>query len=309
MERANAGVKIYLLYDDVGCFWLPRAYKEPAAYGRYQHARLQPPPPLPAVPRSDAHPVPQSSQDRGAPTARRPGSAGSTSATSIWGAAKRFGRWRDTHVRIKGPAVLAADLQLPRGLAVGDGRGADRGLPTSPDVAGDQSVLIMPTGPADKLESCAIAFDDVIGQSKERLWIVSPYFVPDVSMETALYAAALRGRRRAHPDPGEAGPPHRLAREHRARVPDDRARYGRSTAIRAGSCTRRSILVDDRIGGVGTVNFDNRSFRINFEMTMWFTHERDGQRCREDAARRDFAAAKKVGLDKRGRRRAGRCAS
>ncbi|MDO8360320.1 MAG: cardiolipin synthase, partial [Devosia sp.] len=28
IERANAGVKVYLLYDDVGCFWLPRAYKQ-----------------------------------------------------------------------------------------------------------------------------------------------------------------------------------------------------------------------------------------------------------------------------------------
>ncbi len=51
----------------------------------------------------------------------------------------------------------------------------------------------MPTGPADKLESCAIAFDDVTRPVERRLWIVSPYFVPDTSMETALYAAALRG--------------------------------------------------------------------------------------------------------------------
>ena len=34
------------------------------------------------------------------------------------------------------------------------------------------------------------------------------------------------------------------------------------------------ILVDDKIAGVGTVNFDNRSFRINFEITLWFTHQK-----------------------------------
>ena len=32
------------------------------------------------------------------------------------------------------------------------------------------------------------------------------------------------------------------------------------------------ILIDEQITGVGTVNFDNRSFAINFELTLWFTH-------------------------------------
>lgn len=90
------------------------------------------------------------------------------------GRSKRFGPWRDTHVRIKGPAVLAADLSFREDWQWATGEELT-GLPTSTEIARDQSVLIMPTGPADKLvESCAIAFDDVIGQSKERLWIVSP---------------------------------------------------------------------------------------------------------------------------------------
>src|SRR5690606_40406291 len=58
---------------------------------------------------------------------------------------------------------------------------------------GDQPVLVMPTGPADKLEDCAIAFTEVISRATERLWIVSPYFVPGIEIQTALYAASLRG--------------------------------------------------------------------------------------------------------------------
>ena len=38
-----------------------------------------------------------------------------------------------------------------------------------------------------------------------------------------------------------------------------------------GFLHQKVILVDDKIAGVGTVNFDNRSFRINFEITLWFT--------------------------------------
>jgi cardiolipin synthase len=33
-------------------------------------------------------------------------------------------------------------------------------------------------------------------------------------------------------------------------------------------------LLDDDLVSIGTVNFDNRSFQINFELTLWFTHER-----------------------------------
>ena len=69
----------------------------------------------------------------------------------------------------------------------------------------------------------------------------------------------------------------------------------------SGFLHTKAILVDDRIAGVGTVNFDNRSFRINFEITMWFTHERTIKDV-EKMLRKDFAAAKKVDLDKRGAR-------
>ena len=112
IERAKAGVKIYLLYDDVGCFWLPRRLQasgcaRPAsastasttATGSCASS---------ARPASSTATTARSSWS----TARRPGSAGSMSATSIWAARKRFGRWRDTHVRIKGPAVLAAELSF-----------------------------------------------------------------------------------------------------------------------------------------------------------------------------------------------------
>ncbi len=40
--------------------------------------------------------------------------------------------------------------------------------------------------------------------------------------------------------------------------------------------------MDDRIASVGSVNFDNRSFAINFEITLWFTDPKtiDGGRRR-----------------------------
>src|SRR5690606_6029506 len=70
-------------------------------------------------------------------------------------------------------------------------------LPNAPpkqlETFGEDSVLVMGSGPADELEGCAIAFTDLIGRARERLWIVSPCFVPDTDIRTALFAARLRG--------------------------------------------------------------------------------------------------------------------
>ena len=298
IERAGAGVKIYLLFDDVGCFWLPRAYKKKLRDAginmrgfNHRHRFLRFLGPTRIQYRNHRKIVVADGKEAWI--------GGLNVGDEYMGRSKRFGPWRDTHVRIKGPAVLAADLSFRV-----DWQGATgeelTGLPGSTEIAGDQSVLIMPTGPADALESCAIAFDDIIGQSKQRLWIVSPYFVPDVSMETALYAAAMRGVDVRILIPEK--PDHlivwlaSIAHAYKMIAHGiDIYRYPK------GFLHEKVILVDDRIAGVGTVNFDNRSFRINFEITMWFTHERMLDDV-EKMLRKDFSVAKKVDLSKRGGR-------
>ena len=44
---------------------------------------------------------------------------------------------------------------------------------------GKTVALCLPTGPADELETCTLFFLDAINAAEERLWIASPYFVPD----------------------------------------------------------------------------------------------------------------------------------
>jgi cardiolipin synthase len=57
----------------------------------------------------------------------------------------------------------------------------------------DQSVLVLATGPADEAERCSLAFVRAVNSARSRLWISSPYFVPDSTVLTALQLAALRG--------------------------------------------------------------------------------------------------------------------
>ena len=166
IERANAGVKIYLLYDDVGCFWLPRAYKQRLrAAGikmhgfNHRHRFLRFLGPTRIQYRNHRKIVVADGKEAWI--------GGLNVGDEYMGRSKRFGPLARHACPDQGTGRPRGRSQFPRGLAMGDRRGTDRDLPTSTEVAGDQSVLIMPTGPADALESCAIAFDDVIGQSQE----------------------------------------------------------------------------------------------------------------------------------------------
>ena len=290
IERAKAGVKVYLLYDDVGSFWLPRAYKGRLRKAgirvsgfNHQHRILRLLGPTRIQYRNHRKIVIADGKEAWI--------GGLNVGDEYMGRSKVFGHWRDTHVRFKGPGVLAATLSFQEDWQWATGEEL-RDLPASTEIAGDQSMLLMPTGPADELESCAIAFDDVIGQSQKRLWIVSPYFVPDLSMETALFAAQMRGVdvRILIPEL----PDHRLVWLASIAYANRMVHHGVDMyRYPSGFLHEKVILVDDKLAGVGTVNFDNRSFRINFEITMWFAGEKMIADV-EKMLKRDFADANKV---------------
>lgn len=270
IERAQAGVAVYLLYDDVGCFWLPRSYKQRlraagvrvAGFNqRHRILRLLGPTRINY----------RNHRKMLVVDGREAWTGGLNVGDEYMGKSPVFGRWRDTHVRVAGPAAIAAALTFREDWQWATGEELRPDIPSPIRIAGDQPVLVMPTGPADMLEDCAIAFNEVIARAERRLWIVSPYFVPDLDMQTSLYAAAMRGVDVRVLVPQK--PDHRLvwlaSIAHAHRMISHGVKIYRYTQ---GFLHEKVILVDDKIAGVGTVNFDNRSFRINFEVTLWFTH-------------------------------------
>jgi cardiolipin synthase len=111
-------------------------------------------------------------------------------------------------------------------------------------------------------------FTHVINSARERVWIASPYFVPDEGVMNALRLAALRGVDVRILIPNE--PDHLLvylaAFHFYEEMKDSGIDIYRYTD---GFMHGKSILVDD-VSAVGTANFDNRSFRLNFEITAFF---------------------------------------
>lgn len=205
----------------------------------------------------------------------------------------KYGNWRDTHLRVAGPSVMqlqlifAADWFFAKNELLISRWDVDASLDE-----GSPRTLILASGPSDHFERCTLFFLSVIASAEERLWIASPYFVPDESVLYALQLAALRGVK---------------IRILLPMKPDQilvwLASFAMLTELKHanieiyrythGFLHHKCLLVDRSLASVGTANFDNRSFRLNFEVTCLVA---DAEFVDEMEAMfvRDFARSRKI---------------
>ncbi|MCB1685933.1 MAG: cardiolipin synthase [Pseudomonadales bacterium] len=175
--------------------------------------------------------------------------------------------WRDTHVRVRGPAAIAAQIPF-----LEDWFWASGELPTvhwepQPASQSNQRVLVLPGGPADSRDTCGLFFLQAIHAARHRLWIVSPYFVPNSSIIDALQLAALRGVdvRILLPQRADS----RLVQlAGYAYVPELVRQGVKLYRYHEGFLHQKVLLADDDFAAIGTANLDNRSFRLNFEILV-----------------------------------------
>lgn len=183
----------------------------------------------------------------------------------------KFGNWRDTHACLEGPLVAQLQLVFAEDWHWATGEVLIDELFWEPEKAeDDMTALLMATGPADDMETGALFFFSCIAQAKERVWIASPYFVPDTDILTALKFAAVRGVdvRILVPEMIDHTVPWLAAF---AYFDEIRAAGASVWRYDDGFMHQKVVLVDDTLAAVGTTNMDNRSFRLNFEaMAMFF---------------------------------------
>jgi len=210
------------------------------------------------------------------------------------GITEKFDGWRDTHMRITGPAAVGVRISFAM-----DWYWARREFyeldPTMPKPAGTAEVLTLPTGPADPLESCSLMFIRAINAAKKRFWIASPYFVPDSAVLKALQLAAMRGVDVRIMLPQK--PDQLLVYLAGFSCLNDLQLQGiRVFRYNKGFLHQKAFLVDDNFCGIGTANLDNRSFRLNFEITMLVE---DKSFCQQVEAMfmADFACCVETGTD------------
>jgi cardiolipin synthase A/B len=175
--------------------------------------------------------------------------------------------WRDTHLHIQGPAALAAQATF-----VSDWYWASRDflaeLSWQPQPAddNDKRVLVLASGPADPQETASLFFTNVLNLARERIWIATPYFIPDEATMVALRLALLKGIevRIITPRLNDNWFVRHAANVYISELSGLGAKI---YFYEQGFMHQKVMLVDDRLSFIGTVNFDNRSFRLNFEIT------------------------------------------
>jgi cardiolipin synthase len=171
--------------------------------------------------------------------------------------------WRDTQLELSGPAV--ADLQR---LFADDWQwitAARPALPVMPPADGHASALIVASGPADPQETGSLFFTAAIHAARERVWLSTPYFVPDHAVRAALQLAVLRGVDvrvliPARPDHHTVFLASTLHAHHAVRAGIRVFRY------QPGFLHQKALLIDRDCAAIGSMNLDSRSFRLNFEV-------------------------------------------
>jgi cardiolipin synthase A/B len=298
IRKAAEGVRVYFLYDEIGSYPLSRRYERELAEAGVQIRPFR----TTKGPRNRFQLNFRNHRKIVVADGRIAFVGGLNFGDEYLGRDPKIGPWRDTHVRIAGPAVHVAQLAF-----LEDWYWATHEVPVldwNPRAAagGTQDVLVLATGPDDDLETCDLFFVQAINAARQRLWIASPYFVPDRQVMVALQLAALRGVdvRIMLPE----NPDHLLVYLSSFSFLDEAERAGvKIYRYRPGFMHHKVLLIDGDLAAVGTANLDNRSFRLNFEITVIVDDEgfasdvsamfeHDFTRCRlakpEDLAHRSY---------------------
>ena len=266
LERAKAGVRCCVLYDEVGSK-LPGAYiEELAAAG------------VPVLPfntrqgRANHFQINFRNHRKIVVVDGREAWVGGLNVGDEYkGLDPKIGFWRDTHLRLAGPVVQCVQVSLVEDWhwASGDLLSGLNWDPQPAPSGKSRAMLCLPSGPADSLETCTLFFINAINLAQKRLWIASPYFVPDEQFISALQLAALRGVDVRILIPDQSDNP--LVQLSAWSYLEDLEKAGIQVfRYTKGFMHHKIVLVDDEYCTVGTANFDNRSFRLNFEITLAF---------------------------------------
>ena len=185
----------------------------------------------------------------------------------------KFAPWVDIMTRWAGPTAQHAQLLFASDWLSEGGEDLS-GLLTAPPPAQQGEIIaqIIGTGPAHRFDAMPTAFDQLIHSSKQELFITTPYFVPDEMLLYAIMTASRRGVRTILVLPEHI--------DSRIVAATCRSYFG--DLIDAGVelylypdglLHSKTMIVDGRVGLVGSANLDRRSFELNFENNILFYDE------------------------------------
>lgn len=273
-ERARAGVKVRLLLDALGCLFSSRGFVDPLREAGGEVARF-----MPVVPLSTRGSANLRNHRKIAVFDQHTAIVGGHNlAREYMGPQPWRKRWTDFGAVISGSAaallneVFLADWVFASGQSIDD---LHRELdPGATRLEGRSELQVVASGPDVAGDPLYDGILSMIQEAEHSIWIITPYFIPDEVLLRSLLVKARAGKDVTLIVPGRSNHPvtdH--ASRHSLRLL--REAGGRVLFHGPGMMHAKAMIVDDRIGLVGSANFDLRSLFVNFEIGVILYSEPD----------------------------------
>jgi cardiolipin synthase len=263
MHKAREGVKVRFVVDGLGSYHLPRSFvRECREAGVEFHFFL---PPLIAT--LDRR-VNYRNHRKIVVVDGVVGYVGGINVGNDYlGLYPKFGFWRDTHMRIEGDGVyflqntFLGDWKLASGERI-----IDKSLFPPHHCQGNEQVQVLASGPDQDWDAIQEMCFGALTVAKRRVWLTTPYFIPDPSIYEALKTAAVSGVdvRIIIPYKSDSTLVHLASLSYVEELLEAGVRFYQ---YRKGFIHAKVMIVDELLASVGTANLDMRSFFYNFELT------------------------------------------
>jgi cardiolipin synthase len=267
MERARNGVEVRLLLDGVGAIQLSKACFRMLQRGGVETAVFSP-----LFARKTQGPRNlRNHRKMVIADGTRLWAGGRNLAAEYFGGLAGAAPWLDLTFDLQGPVAAAAASQFEFDWVAAGGMPASAGsknadLGAASGAAGEAQFL--PSGPDQSEDTVHSLLIDACFHARERMLAVTPYFVPDVSLETAMRLAARRGVKIDLCIPASSN--HRLADFARNRALRSLSQAGVNVHLLPYMSHAKAVVFDHTLGLAGSVNLDSRSLLLNYECAVVF---------------------------------------
>lgn len=264
VEKARQGVEVRILYDDVGCSGVKKAFfegmrREGIEVFSFLHVKF----PL------FTSKVNYRNHRKIAVIDGRVGFIGGMNVADRYIRGTEWGSWRDTHFRIEGSGAAGLQVSFL----------SDWSATTKQHITGaayfpqterltNDILQIVPSGPFGQWRALLQADSYAVSNARRRIWIQTPYYLPSDVLNTALQVAALAGIDVRLMLPARSDSKIVDLASHS--YLDDMMKAGvKILFYTPGFLHSKLLIIDDALTVIGSANMDFRSFEHNFEINAF----------------------------------------
>jgi len=270
VEKAKEGIEVKLLVDGMGGRTLNKAFLKPLLDAGGEYAFFFPP----LVPKFQVRINYRNHRKLCIVDGKEAFIGGFNIGDEYVGRSKKFGYWRDTHIKIRGSAISSLQWRffVDWRFATNKPIGSCLSYLSDEEANNNVGIQIVSSGPDSKWASIRDGYQMLISNAKHKLYIETPYFIPDDGIYESLKIAALSGVDVSIMMPNKPDHPfiYWASLSYMGELLEAGVKF---YTYEKGFLHSKVMIMDDFVSSVGTANLDIRSFKLNFEVNAFIYDE------------------------------------